>query len=87
MIQGSSLYQGKVLFMSHFYIVNSEISILLIMNMNVMMILHGILMMATHLMPLILIKPSQCTQLNNLMHICTCSLTIKLQLFMRWTVL
>ena len=68
--------------MSHFYIVDSAISMLLIMNMNVMMILHGILMMAIHLMPLILINPSQCTQLNQLMHICTCSLTIKLQSFM-----
>ena len=66
MIQESSLYQEKVLFMCHFYIADSATNMLLTMSMNVMMIPHGILMMGTYLMFLILIKSSQLNQLLRL---------------------
>ena len=69
MIQEGFLHQEKILFMSHFYIVDFATSMLYIMNMHVMIILHGILTMIILLMPLILNKFSQCKQLNQPMHL------------------
>ena len=50
------LTPGKNPVYEHFYIVDFATNMLFIMNMHVMMILHGIHMMAIVLMPLILIK-------------------------------
>ena len=61
MIQESFSYQGKALFMSHCYIVDFATSMLLTMNMNVMMISHGILMMVSHMNFMILIRRLACT--------------------------
>ena len=47
--------QEKPQSLSHFYIVDSVTNMFSIMSMNVMMILHGNLMMTTHPMPLLLI--------------------------------
>ena len=56
MIQEGSLHQEKILFKGHFYIVDFATNMLYIMNMHVMIILHGILTMIILLMPLILNK-------------------------------
>ena len=55
-IQEASSSQDEFCSMSRFYIVDSTTNMLFTINMNVMMILHRTLMMATRLMPLILIR-------------------------------